>query len=83
ADTFFKNSMEELQLIPNASYGYNDRFYDSRGYYTLFNTCNTWVNEALKHAEVITSVWSPFDFGVLYHLRNSQGEISGQNQESY
>ncbi|MDH5604256.1 MAG: DUF2459 domain-containing protein [Cyclobacteriaceae bacterium] len=66
---FLKDSIGRFQQIPNAAYSYNDRFYDSTGYYTLFNTCNSWVNNALKHAEVITSLWSPFDFGVLYHLK--------------
>ena len=50
-------------------YGYNDHFYEANGSFSLFTTCNIWVNKALKEIQVKTSVWSPFDFGVLYHLR--------------
>jgi len=38
------------------------------GSFSLFNTCNVWVNKALKVTGIETSVWSPFDFGVLHHL---------------
>jgi uncharacterized protein (TIGR02117 family) len=50
--------------------GYNqyDVFYDANGSFSLFKTCNVWVNNALKETEVKTSVWSPFDFGVLFHI---------------
>jgi len=58
----------QLMIIPGASYGRNDRFYEANGYYTMFNTCNVWVNDALKKANVRTSIWSPFDFGVLFFI---------------
>jgi uncharacterized protein (TIGR02117 family) len=50
--------------------GYNqfDAFYEANGSFSLFKTCNVWVNTALKEAEVKTAVWSPFDFGVLLHV---------------
>ena len=58
------------QIIPIGSnaYGYNDRFYHAHGSFSLFKTCNVWVNAGLKEAEVPTSLWSPFAFGVLYHF---------------
>jgi uncharacterized protein (TIGR02117 family) len=46
----------------------NVSFYDAKGNYSCINTCNVWVNDAMKAANVTTSVWSPFYFGVLYHL---------------
>ncbi|MFW6275131.1 MAG: TIGR02117 family protein [bacterium] len=49
-------------------YGYNDYFYEAKGSFSLFTTCNIWVNKALKEIQIKTSVWSPFDFGILYHL---------------
>lgn len=46
----------------------NDWFYDAHGKYSCINTCNTWVNDALKAASVKTALWSPLHWGVLYHL---------------
>jgi len=46
----------------------NNCFYDAKGKYSFINTCNVWVNDALKQANIPTSVWSPFHWGVLYHL---------------
>lgn len=51
-----------------AGYGPRDFFYQATGNYTGFRTCNVWANEALKAAEVSTAVWSPFDWGVLWHV---------------
>lgn len=67
-DTFQKD--EQGRLIKMEFSGYNefDSFYEANGSFTMFNTCNVWVNRALKLAEVKTAVWTPFDFGVLYHI---------------
>lgn len=70
---YIENSFRETEngkLQKSAFPGYfeNDLFYDAKGSFSLFNTCNIWVNRGLKKADVKTSVWSPFDLGVLYHL---------------
>lgn len=51
-----------------------DQFYEAKGSFSIFQTCNTWTNRALKEIEVKTSVWSPFDFGVLHHLPDSSSQ---------
>lgn len=43
----------------------HDNFYDSKGSYHLFRTCNVWTNEVIQEAGVKTSVWTPFDTGIL------------------
>ena len=50
--------------------GYNsyDSFFEAKGSFSFYRTCNIWVNKALKVIGVKTSIWSPFDFGVLHHL---------------
>lgn len=65
---------EDGRLGPIDFPGYNatDRFYEAKGIYTAFYTCNNWVNEGLKRAAVPTAVWSPFDRGVLHHLGNGR-----------
>ncbi len=62
---------ERKEVIPIDHPGYTayDTFYEGNGCYTMFYTSNNWVNEALKMAEVKTSIWSPLDKGVLYHLK--------------
>lgn len=38
-------------FIPtDAVYGINDAFYDAKGKYSFFETCNTWANDGLKEA---------------------------------
>ena len=66
--SFQKNENENLQKIDVSGYFETDAFYDAKGSFSLFKTCNVWVNKALKVTEVETSVWSPFNLGVLYHL---------------
>jgi len=67
--TFKENSKGAFIKIPNAGYTDRDAFYEAKGHYSAFYTCNNWVNAGLKRAAVKTSIWSPFDFGVLHHLR--------------
>jgi uncharacterized protein (TIGR02117 family) len=55
-------------LIPGKGYGAADNFYEGRGHYHAFNTCNSWTVRGLKRIGVPTALWSPFAFGVLRHL---------------
>ena len=50
-------------------YGKNDAFYEATGRYSLFHTCNTWTNNALKIAGQKACVWTPFDTGIFYHYQ--------------
>ena len=56
------------QLIPNVGYTSVDNFYEAKGSYYLFRTCNTWTNDALATAGVRTSVLALFENGILRHL---------------
>ncbi|MEM9921194.1 MAG: TIGR02117 family protein [Bacteroidota bacterium] len=66
--SFQKTDNGQFIKIKDAGYGPTDEFYEAEGYYTCIRTCNVWVNQALKKAQIKTAVWSPTDFGVLYHL---------------
>lgn len=50
-------------------YGQHDAFYESRGNYNLFHTCNTWANNALKVSGQKACWWTPFDKGIFYQYR--------------
>ena len=68
SDSFQKTEKGLFKKIDVPGYYETDFFYHAKGSFSLFKTCNVWVNQALKQAGVPTSIWSPFDFGILYHL---------------
>ena len=55
--------------IVGAHYANDDAFYEARGSYHLFETCNTWTGRGLRQAGVTVSRWTPFDFNVTWHLQ--------------
>lgn len=69
---FIQDSFEEkeggFRSLEAQGYGPQDYFYEAKGSYTALYTCNTWVNQGLKAADIRACLWTPFDFGVLYHL---------------
>ncbi len=67
-NTFARDTHGAIMEIPNSGYTSTDTFYEANGSYSFIKTCNSWVNSGLKRASVKTSIWSPFDKGVLYHL---------------
>ena len=50
----FKRVDGKRLQIADLSYGDNDAFFESRGYYHLLNTCNSWVGGAMKSAGIKT-----------------------------
>ena len=75
-DSLINFIMESFQENENGSpipllgkgYASTDRFYEAKGHYNLFYTCNSWTNEGLKKAGVKTAVWAPFVESVTFHL---------------
>lgn len=53
----------------NDGYGDMDAFYEARGSYNLFYTCNTWSNNALKAAHQKAALWTLLDKGIFRHYR--------------
>ena len=67
---FIKKSNGELTHIQtDAVYGDSDAFYDATGSYSLFHTCNSWTNNALKAGGLKASVWTPFDKGIFHQYK--------------
>ncbi|WP_224995408.1 TIGR02117 family protein [Cesiribacter sp. SM1] len=67
-ESFERTEDGRFILIKNAGYSAFDNFYEARGSYSFLYTCNNWVNEGLKEVGVKTSLWTPFDKGIMYHL---------------
>jgi len=57
-------------LIANAHFGRHDSFYEGRGHYSAFMTCNEWSRQALARADLRTPLWAPFDIALFHHLRS-------------
>lgn len=70
-NSFAQDSMGDFVLIEASGYSDIDRFYEAVGHYHLINTSNEWTNRGLKRAGIKTSIWSPFEFGILYHAHKS------------
>ncbi|MDB5800074.1 MAG: hypothetical protein JWL63_1013 [Rhodocyclales bacterium] len=56
-------------VIPGRHYGALDAFYEARGSYNLFDTCNTWIGKGLQQAHVKVSRWTPLDSLAAWHLQ--------------
>ena len=53
-----------ISIITNANYGNNDAFYEGSGRYSMFKTCNSWANAALKSCGQKACLWTAFDTGI-------------------
>ncbi len=67
---FDTDNFGNYKLIKNVSYWNNDSFYDAKGSYGLFYTCNTWTNKALKAGDLKACLWTPFDKGIFYQYNS-------------
>jgi uncharacterized protein (TIGR02117 family) len=56
---------------PSPGYGDDDLFYQSRGHYDAFYTCNNWTSDVLQQAGIRTGLWTPFQGGVMRWLPES------------
>jgi len=57
-------------FIPATTYGKNDSFYEAKGKYNLFHTCNSWANGALKKP-IKSCFWTVTDSGIFAIINNS------------
>lgn len=66
--------LDEDRKIPTCITGKGywdyDAFYLSKGKYSLFSTCNSWINGGLKQAELPACLWTPLSFGILQKYDN-------------
>lgn len=61
-----KNNKVEL-IKTDAVYGDSDSFYEAKGSYSLFFTCNTWAASALKAAKKAAPLWTATQQGIFRH----------------
>lgn len=58
-----------IVIETNGKYGVNDIFFESDGRYSMFYTCNTWVNSALKSCGQKACLWTPFQEGLSFQYK--------------
>jgi uncharacterized protein (TIGR02117 family) len=63
--SFKEDDNANVMQLKGYSYGKYDAFYEAHGVYSLFYTCNTWTNNALKHCGQRACLWTPFDHTIL------------------
>lgn len=64
-DSFQKDALGNFIYIKtDANYGKTDAFYEANGSYSLFHTCNTWANSALKASGQKCCFWTATDLGI-------------------
>ncbi|WP_269225449.1 TIGR02117 family protein [Flavobacterium eburneipallidum] len=69
SESFDYDATKNVQWIAGNSYGNRDAFYEAKGSYNLFYTCNTWANNALKIANQKASLWTVTDKGIFCHYQ--------------
>lgn len=68
--TYIDNSFKRtpngdvINIITDAHYDQYDSFYEANYTYSMFYTCNTWANDALKACGQKACLWTPFDVGI-------------------
>jgi uncharacterized protein (TIGR02117 family) len=66
--SFHTNTSGKITELAGEGYTNHDRFYEANGNYSMFKTCNSWVNIGLRRIGVKTAIWTPMDKGVLRYL---------------
>ena len=60
AASFVRDGAGHTIPLIGRGYGQTDVFYEARGHYNLFYTCNEWAAEGLRQAGVRIGIWTPF-----------------------
>ncbi|MGJ1190360.1 TIGR02117 family protein [Sphingobacterium siyangense] len=71
-DSLDRNQAETILVKTDAQYGDSDAFYEAKGSYSMFYSCNTWTNNALKKAAMPAGIWATLDKGILSHYKNKK-----------
>jgi uncharacterized protein (TIGR02117 family) len=67
-ETQFKRMQKEPISIEGYTYGNHDRFFEAKGRYSFFYSCNTWTNSVLKEGQVRTAIWTLYPKPLFHHL---------------
>lgn len=67
-----RNENNSTILIPTKGlYGIHDAFYEANGRYSIFYSCNTWSNNALKACGQKACLWTVLQQGIFDNYKNN------------
>ena len=64
--SFARDQQGNKQVLSGMQYAGNDNFYHSTESYSALKTCNSWINGIFQKSGLRSSLWTPFDFGLLH-----------------
>lgn len=64
-NTFQVKSNGKKIYLTDKGYTNRDDFYKANGSYSIFKTCNSWVNKGFKESGLKSCLWTPFDFSLM------------------
>lgn len=67
--TFQTDAQGQVERLGSGQDGQSS-FYAATGFYSIFNTCNSWTADGLRAAHVNTPVWGGLAAPIMWHLRN-------------
>ena len=68
ASSFERDRQGRTRPLLGRGYGPADVFYEARGPYNAFLTCNEWTGAALRAAGVRTGIWTPLSQSIMLRL---------------
>jgi uncharacterized protein (TIGR02117 family) len=68
ASSFERDGRGRTRPLLGRGYGPADVFYEARGPYNAFLTCNEWTGAALRAAGVRTGIWTPLSQSIMLRL---------------
>lgn len=74
--TLKRDKSQKVECITGRGYWETDAFYEAKGVYGLFNTCNSWINKGLKSADLPSCFWAPFNSGIYHKYASENNCIS-------
>ncbi len=63
-DSFDVDESGSTICIKDRGYWDFDAFYESKGKYSLFSTCNSWINGGLKKSDLPACLWTPLSYAI-------------------
>lgn len=73
-----KNILKKLAIVEGCTAQYKCKaetekhhFYHALGTYSLFNTCNTWVNRTLVRSGIRSCLWTIFDRAIMWQVKQT------------
>ncbi len=58
-NSFLLDDNGKIILIKHPDFDINDNYYEAKGSYSLFKTCNVWTGKCLKQAGIQIGIWTP------------------------